>query len=59
MSCSILINLGLILSDYSDIKDNKSKMKDIEELTEVMKKFLGPRNVPNESEIIGLYGRVS
>jgi len=34
-------------------------MKDVHSLMEILKNFMGPANVPNESDFIGIYGRVS
>ena len=34
-------------------------MEEVKELIEVLKTFMGERNVPNESDVTGIYGRVS
>ena len=48
-----------LMSHYRDIKGTPKRMEHVAALTGVLKAFLGTDNFPNESELAGMYGRVS
>lgn len=44
--------------DYPDIKADEKRMEHLECLTSVLKELLGEEMVPNQSELMGIYGRL-
>lgn len=45
-------------TDYRDIKEDTNRMKDVDNIYKVLKAMVGEAYLPNESDFIGLYGRV-
>lgn len=44
--------------DYNDIKNDKIRMEHFESLSHVLRDLLGNTYMPNEVELLGIYGRV-
>ena len=49
----------LYFVDYRDIKDDKERTKDVQNIYKVLKSMVGESNLPYESDFIGIYGRVN
>lgn len=47
-----------MITDYPDIKADEKRMEHLECLTSVLKELLGEQMVPNQSELMGIYGRL-
>lgn len=48
-----------IITDYPDLKNDPKRMEHLESLTVVLKEILGDALMPNPSELLGIYGRVT
>nr|XP_027210286.1 histone-lysine N-methyltransferase SMYD3-like [Penaeus vannamei] len=46
------------MNHYSDIKVRKDYMKDVEKMMSDLKTYIGESFLPNESDFLGIYGRV-
>ncbi|XP_069983867.1 histone-lysine N-methyltransferase SMYD3 isoform X2 [Penaeus vannamei] len=47
-----------LMNHYSDIKVRKDYMKDVEKMMSDLKTYIGESFLPNESDFLGIYGRV-
>lgn len=45
-------------TDYQDIRKDNKRMEHFESLSHVLRELLGNTHVPNDVELLGIYGRV-
>lgn len=49
----------ILFSDYSNLRDDFSRLEHFITLCEVLKDYMGEANIPNDLELLRIYGRVS
>lgn len=47
-----------LMNHYKDIKNDPVRMQDVHLMMKILTRYIGADNVPNESDFIGIYGRV-
>ncbi|XP_068228426.1 histone-lysine N-methyltransferase set-18-like [Palaemon carinicauda] len=47
-----------LMNHYADVKKDKKIQEELEGLTSELEKYIGKENLPNDSDFLGIYGRV-